>query len=479
MAIVVVMDIGKTNAKLSVVDGVTGELISSDSSQMQVVNADPYPHLDTRATWSWYVSRLSDLQQSHSIDTIVVTAHGATAALLGADEFGDIDLVLPVIDYEFDGVDECREEYNALRDPFEHTYSPDLPQGLNLGRQLYWQRKRFPEQFARAQFLVPYAQYWSWLLTGVPVTEVSTVGSHTDLWNPLDKCFSDFANRQGFAELFAPLKFAGDILGPVREKVRAQTGLTSSCKVLVGIHDSNASLLPWITSRAAPFTVMSTGTWVILFSLGASLKGLQAERDCTANVTVFSEPVACARFMGGREYATVAGNGVADVSLADLQTVLELRVLALPAFAETGGPYSGNKGVIRTEQSLTVAQRHALASLYCALVCDESLTLCNSAGDIIVEGAFARNDLLLRCLAVFRNEQKVYASADSTGTTMGALMLASGSDTGSATALAEDDARPPSTPDLKLAAESETELTGRLIEYREFWRGEVQRHNAG
>jgi len=56
-----------------------------------------------------------------------------------------------------------------------------------------------------------------------------------------------------------------------------------------------------------------------------------------------------------------------------------------------------------------------LASLYCALVSDESLTLCNSAGDIIVEGAFANNDILLQCLSVFRDEQKVFASADSTG----------------------------------------------------------------
>jgi len=36
--------------------------------------------------------------------------------------------------------------------------------------------------------------------------------------------------------------------------------------VFCGVHDSNASLLPHLGSRQAPFTIVSTGTWVILMA---------------------------------------------------------------------------------------------------------------------------------------------------------------------------------------------------------------------
>lgn len=234
------MDIGKTNAKLCVVDAQSGALVSSTSTQTRSLDAAPYLQLDTESMWRWYIESLTALSQSTTIETIVVTAHGATAALID-----DAGLVLPVMDYEFAGLDQLRAEYDTRCDPFEHTYSPKLPLGLNVGRQLYWQRQFCAERFNRARYLLPYAQYWSWLLTGVAVSEVSTIGSHTDLWNPLQKRYSDFAEREGFARLFAQRKFAADVLGPLRPALAAETGISKDCKVLVGIHDSNASLIPW------------------------------------------------------------------------------------------------------------------------------------------------------------------------------------------------------------------------------------------
>ncbi len=457
MSAIVVMDIGKTNAKLCVVDAQTGALVSTDTTHTRTIDSPPYLHLDTASLWDWYTAGLKRLQQNTLIDTIVVTAHGATAALLDDD-----GLVLPVMDYEFSGLDEFRAEYDLRCDEFEQTYSPKLPLGLNVGRQLYWQRARCEARFNRAKYLLPYTQYWSWLLTGKAVSEVSTIGSHTDLWNPLEKRYSDFAVREGFAELFPKTLHASESLGSLRASVQAATGIDDHCKVLVGIHDSNASLVPWMSNRAEPFTVMSTGTWVIIFSLGTPLPGILAERDCTANVTIHSEPVACARFMGGREYGAIAGRESSVIATeADLLSIIEHGVFALPAFAETGGPYPGLNGLIQSSITLSNSQRHALASLYCALVSDESLGLCYSSGDIIVEGAYAKNSLLLQCLAVFRDKQTVYASADSTGTTMGAAMLAT------------DNVKPP---DLVRACDSSSDLKQKLIKYKAQWHQKVAEH---
>ncbi len=466
MSTIVVMDIGKTNAKLCVVDAANGELLNTESTATPSLDKTPYLHLDTSTLWQWYLLQLKRTASKYQISCIVVTAHGATAALVT-----DTELALPVMDYEFDGPDSLAEEYNQRCDPFEHTYSPHLPHGLNVGRQLYWQRKYYPGQFKKAVHLLPYTQFWSWKLTGIATAEVTTIGSHSDLWNPLAKTYSDFSIRENFATLFPALRKADDVLGTLAPEVLAQTGISHECKVLVGIHDSNASLIPWLKTKSTPFTVMSTGTWVIIFALGAPLQGLKPERDCTANVNIHSEPVACGRFMGGREFSAIAGEeglAAANTTTAkDLQDIIDHNIFALPAFADTGGPFSGQQGTIETDNQLTPAQHFALASVYCALTSDESLTLCGSRGDILVEGAFAKNTLLMQCLAVFRtatdNPQDILASSDSTGTTLGAAMLASNRI---------------AAPSLTPVPAVTSDLTHKLLEYRRSWHQRIAQRTA-
>ena len=77
--------------------------------------------------------------------------------------------------------------------------------------------------------------------------------------------------------------------------------------MVAGIHDSNASYLPHLVARAAPFTVLSTGTWVIAMAAGAGIDRLDPAADMLANVDARGQPVPTARFMGGREVELVAG----------------------------------------------------------------------------------------------------------------------------------------------------------------------------
>ena len=72
------------------------------------------------------------------------------------------------------------------------TGSPALPLGLNLGAQLFYQESLNPTLLARAAIVMPWPQYWSWLLSGVAASEVTSLGCHTDLWNPLTGTHSDF-----------------------------------------------------------------------------------------------------------------------------------------------------------------------------------------------------------------------------------------------------------------------------------------------
>ena len=120
----------------------------------------------------------------------------------------------------------------------------------------------------------------------------------------------------------------------------AATGLPPNVRVLCGARNSNASLVPHLVSRRDPSTVISTGTWVIIMAVGGKGR-LDPKADMLANVNVRGEPVPTARFMGGREFAVLAGEAPAEAGQADVAGVVASGALALPAFSDQGGPSPG------------------------------------------------------------------------------------------------------------------------------------------
>ena len=58
---------------------------------------------------------------------------------------------MPVVDYEDSGIEAIEPEYAKIRPPFARTYSPPAANGLNVGRQLVWQRARSIPSLTRAR----------------------------------------------------------------------------------------------------------------------------------------------------------------------------------------------------------------------------------------------------------------------------------------------------------------------------------------
>lgn len=414
-----VLDIGKTNAKLTLVDA-DGRVLAERRRPNAVLAGPPYPHHDTEGIWNWLLDTSRALAQLARVTAIVPVTHGATAALVDA-----AGLVLPVLDYEaaLPGVD-----YDAHRPAYAHTYSPALPAGLNLGRQLAWLAQRFPQEFGRARHLLLYPQYWAWRLSGVAAAEATSLGCHTDLWEPFGQRYSSLVARMGWARLLPPMRPASATLGVLLPAVAAASGLPPSCQVLCGIHDSNASLVRYLdastrpgetSGHAAPRTVLSTGTWVIAAAFGAAVDGLREDADMLVNTDALGRPVPCMRFMGGREFGELAGPGrdAQACTLADLERVIRLGTLALPCFA------AGGAGRIDGPAPSDAGGRYALATLYVALMTDYCLDALGAAGPLAVEGSFTANPWFGGLLARLRPQQAVTYSDDASGTTHGAWLL--------------------------------------------------------
>lgn len=415
--VTLVFDIGKTNVKLCAIDLASGAQLDCRKTANDVCYDGSYPHADTDRIWSWLTDNLRGMAAELEIRSIGITTHGATVACLAGDE-----LALPVLDYEYPGIDRLAQDYDACRPGYAETLSPRLPAGLNLGAQLYWLSRQYPEAFSRVTQLLTYPQYWGWRLTGKAASEVTSLGCHTDLWEPERQRFSRLVEEQGWRPLFPPLLDSGAALGSLRPELAAALGLSADCRVFNGIHDSNASLVPHLRHHQQPFAVVSSGTWTVIAGVGSPVSVLDETADMLANVNVFSAPVPSIRFMGGREWETLRGER--QCRWEDLVSVVQMGVYALPCFVDQGGPFQRYKGRFTGPvQRLSGAQKTALATLYVALMTDYCLSRLEQRGDIIIEGAFASNDLFLTSLASLRPDQAIIRSSDRTGTTLGTAML--------------------------------------------------------
>jgi len=459
---IAVIDLGKTNLKLVLVCPERGRALGAERSDNRPRPGPPYPHADSDAIMAGLVSGLAAAAGRFDIQAIVPCAYGSTAALVDPERGPDGDgLVLPVMDYEAEPPADLARTYAAAAPPFGEVYAPTNPAGLTLARQLWWQESAWPEAFARTRAILPWAQYWTWRLTGTLASEITSLGAQTHLWAPREGRFSSLARERGWNRLFPPIRPAGSAAGPLRPDLAARTGVAPGTPVLVGVHDSNANYLRYRRAGLERFTLLSTGTWLITFDPTTPLDRLDPARDTCSNTDTEGRTVATSRFMAGREYALIAGDAAGvPAGDGDVAAVLRAGTLALPSFTDSGGPCpgTGGRGRIEGPAPATAAERAALATLYCALMSSLALDAVGAGSNLIVDGGFAENPLYARLIGALRPGSRVRVSAERDGPAIGAACLAGPEDAVLSLDLAE--APPIDLPGLAAYAERWRRVAG-------------------
>ncbi len=412
---IAVIDIGKTNVKLAVVDLAARTEVAVETQPNRVLPGPPWPHFDVAGQWDFLRGALARARVRYPIDGIVVTTHGACAALLDKAS----DLVAPVLDYEYCGPDTVRDAYDTLRPDFAQTGSPALGMGLNLGAQLFWQMQVDPGLAQRVGQLVTWPQYWGYLLTGHKACDLCSLGCHTDLWNPYGSTWSDLPQKLGLAGKIAQPRKPAEVLGTLLPALQIETGI-GPVPVLCGIHDSNASLMPHLATREGAFSVVSTGTWVVAMALGEGPVTLDPGRDTLINVSAQGDPVPSARFMGGREYDLMQGGTTPCATAADAEAVLQGGVMLMPSVVPGTGPFPDQTH--RWTAPATPAQREVALGYYLALMTAECLSLIGAKGPTMIEGPFAAN-AWFRAMLQAATGRAVIGSTNRTGTAIGAALL--------------------------------------------------------
>ncbi|HWR10834.1 MAG TPA: FGGY family carbohydrate kinase [Rectinemataceae bacterium] len=324
-----VIDIGMTNKKVAIYN-LRLELLAIEKKSFEPLIAGGIESHDLAGMESWFFSVLKAFSRRFDIAAIAVCTHGATFVCTDAKG----EPVLPCFFYTHEPGEAFQRRFYAMAGDPEAlqaaTGTPNLSALINPAKGLFFARELYPRAYEKTELALPYPQYWGMRLTGKAGVEGTYIGCHTYLYDWNKGGYSSVAEKLGLdGKLPSPLRNSWEVLGTILPEVARRTGLSESTIVTMGIHDSNASLLPYLVKGfGTEFIVNSTGTWCVLMHPQEHYGFVPEEigKVVFFNRSAYNKPVKTAIFLGGKEYEVWTG-----VFRAQEKRVLEKRAAAEPS----------------------------------------------------------------------------------------------------------------------------------------------------
>ncbi len=305
-----VIDIGMTNKKVAIYS-LRLELLAIEKKCFEPLIAGGIESHDLEGMESWFFSVLKAFSRTFDIAAIAVCTHGATFVCVDAQG----EPALPCLFYTHEPGEAFQRRFYAMAGDPEAlqaaTGTPNLSALINPAKGLFLARELYPQAYEKTELALPYPQYWGMRLTGKAGVEGTYIGCHTYLYDWNKGGYSSVAEKLGLeGKLPSPLRNSWEVLGTVLPEVARKTGLSESTIVTMGIHDSNASLLPYLVKGfGTEFIVNSTGTWCVLMHPQEHYGFAPEEigKVVFFNRSAYNKPVKTAIFLGGKEYEVWTG----------------------------------------------------------------------------------------------------------------------------------------------------------------------------
>lgn len=292
-----VFDIGKTNKKFFLFDEEYNEVYRDYVNLPLTTDEDGFETENLETLRNWIKETFDAILDDSRFDIKTLNFSSYGASLVHLDYKGKP--LTPLYNYTKEIPQEILEDFykqhgDALTIGAE-TASP--PSGmLNSGMQLYWLKKTRPDLFSQIKYSLHLPQYLSYLFTGIPVSEYTSIGCHTNLWNYDEEDYHKWVHDEGIDKILPPIV-------PTSASINT-TYKDKKLKIGVGIHDSSSALLPYILSKKKPFLLLSTGTWSIALNPfnSESLSKQDIADNCLNYLRIDGKRVKASRFFMGNEY---------------------------------------------------------------------------------------------------------------------------------------------------------------------------------
>lgn len=291
-----IFDIGKTNKKFFLFDDDFTEVHQEYQQFNLIEDEDGDPCEDLQALSGWMKSTVGKVLKSpdYKLQGLNFSAYGASFMHLNSQG----DPVTPLYNYlkpfPKSLQEQFYEKYGGMEQNDLETASPSLDM-LNSGMQLFWLKNEKPHLFRKIKYSLHFPQYLSYLFSGQMVSEPTSIGCHTKLWDFRHNEYHQWVKQEEFDRLFPKIVPTSHYFNTHLNRQYIKTG--------IGVHDSSAALVPYIYKSSEPFLLISTGTWNICLNpfTQEPLSLEELKKDCLNFLTIHGKPVKAARLFIGNE----------------------------------------------------------------------------------------------------------------------------------------------------------------------------------
>lgn len=418
--VIAVLDIGKTNKKLFLFDEQYRVVHEKNVRLPETADEDGDPCECIHSLRDFVHASLEEAMAMPGVDVraLNVSAYGASLVYIDADGRPLTPLYNYLKSYPEYLRNRLHEQYGGRAEFSLQTASPALD-SLNSGLQLYRLREERPLLFNSVQHALHLPQYISFLLTGTPCADITSIGCHTGMWDFEKNDYHDWVHASQLTRVMAPLRQAGEV---VKGNVGGREIATGP-----GLHDSSAALIPYLMQFPEPFALISTGTWCITLNPfnATPLTPAELEQDCLCYLSYDGRPVKASRLFSGfvheREVARIAAHfnrQPAHYQQVRFEPRMMERMLA-------GADFSGRD--LTLFRSDVEAYHQLIYDLATAQFQATSLVLKGApVTKIFVDGGFGKNDVFMHMLAAQFRGTDVFAATVPQATALGAALALHG-----------------------------------------------------
>ncbi|GJM34576.1 MAG: carbohydrate kinase [Saprospiraceae bacterium] len=434
MAHTLIFDIGKTNKKAFLFDKNYQEVIKVYSRFEEQQDEDGFPCDDLPAIQKWIINTVQNILQEGKYKVIAINFSTYGASFVHLDKNGKV--LTPLYNYlkpiPAEIITSFYEKYGDEMKIARETASPVLDGLLNSGLQLYWLKYSQPKVFEQIRWSLHFPQYLSYLLTGIPVSEYTSIGCHTMLWDFKKSDYHRWVYEEGIDQILPPIV---DTSTSINCRLWGE-----SIKIGVGIHDSSAALLPYIRAEQKPFILISTGTWSISLNAfnQALLTDQELENDCLNFMRMDGLPVKAARLFLGQEYKVQAKELEAFFNTKkEAHQGVRFDELLYQKVSNDEGHYFSFQYLKTPWKHPAVSQLTSFESFEAAYhqLMWELVTLQVAAANLAIgqtvvkklyiDGGFADNEVFAQLLARYFKDLKLRTTQSPLGSALGAVMVIS------------------------------------------------------
>lgn len=427
--VIAIFDIGKTNKKFFLFSEQYHIVHERSEHFKETVDEDGFPCDDVHALTAWVTDMLNEAMASpaFTIKAVNVSAYGASFVHL--NEMGKpIGALYNYLNpYPADIQAAFYKKYGSETAFSLATASPVLG-NLNSGLQLYRLQHQKPALFEKIQYSLHLPQYIGYLVTGKPAAEITSIGCHTALWNFAEKHYHQWVYEEGIDAKFPPVLRSDAALDCMVQGKKIKGG--------IGLHDSSAALVPYLSSFSEPFLLISTGTWCISLNPFNSepLTAEELQQDCLCYLEYHRKPVKASRVFAGNEHEIQVKKLASHFNVEEnfyVTVEFDQSIYYRLENNHLTEQYTANALEGSVFESRNLSSFSSLTEAYHQLIFDimqqqkrsTSLVLSqHPPARIFVDGGFARNPLYMNMLAHAFPRMEVYAASVSQASAMGAAL---------------------------------------------------------